>query len=40
VVFVKVPQAAPLHDVPDMLQVTPPLPVSFATLAVKFKDCP
>jgi hypothetical protein len=38
--FEKVPQAVPLHDVPDMLQVTPPPLESFATWAVKFKVCP
>ena len=31
----KVPQADPVHDVPEMLQVTPALLVSFVTLAVK-----
>jgi hypothetical protein len=40
VVFEKVPQAVPLHDVPDMLQLTPSPLESFATLAVKFKVCP
>lgn len=40
VVFEKVPQAVPLHDVPDMLQVTPLPLVSLATVAVKFKLCP
>jgi hypothetical protein len=40
VVFVKLPQAAPLHAVPETLQVTPLLPVSFATVAVKFTVCP
>jgi hypothetical protein len=40
VLFVKVPQAVPLHDVPDMLQVTPLPLVSLVTVAVKFKVCP
>ena len=40
VLFEKVPQAVPLHDVPDMLQVTPLPLVSLATVAVKFKLCP
>ena len=40
VLFVKVPQAVPLHVVPAMLQVTPLLLVSLATVAVKFKVCP
>jgi len=40
VLFEKVPQAVPLHDVPDMLQDTPLPLVSLATVAVKFKLCP
>jgi len=40
VLFEKVPQAAPLHDVPDMLQVTPLPLVSLVIVAVKFKLCP
>jgi len=40
VLFEKVPQAVPLHDVPDMLQVTPAPLVSFVTWAVKFNACP
>jgi hypothetical protein len=36
----KVPQTAPVHPVPDMLQVTPAPLESFATLAVKFSVCP
>ena len=40
VLFEKVPQAVPLHEVPDMPQVTPLLLVSLATVAVKFKLCP
>jgi len=40
VVLVKVPQAAPVHAVPETLQVTPVLLESFATVAVKFTVCP
>ena len=40
VLFEKVPQAVPLHDAPDMLQVTPLPLVSLVTVAVKFKLCP
>ncbi|MGD0922782.1 MAG: hypothetical protein ABSA70_13595 [Terriglobia bacterium] len=40
VVLVKVPQAAPVHAVPETLQVTPLLLESFATVAVKFTVCP
>jgi hypothetical protein len=36
----KVPQAVPLHVVPDMLQFTPAPLVSFVTWAVKLKVCP
>jgi hypothetical protein len=38
--FVMVPQAAPLHAVPETFQVTPMLVGSFATVAVKFTVCP
>ena len=40
VLLLKVPQAGPLHEVPDMLHVTPLLLVSLVTVAVKFKVCP
>jgi len=40
VLFVKVPQALPLHDAPDTVQVTP-LPLeSLLTVAVKGNVCP
>lgn len=38
--FVKVPQAVPAQAVPDMLQVTPWLLESFATVAEKATVCP
>jgi hypothetical protein len=40
VVFVKLPQAAPEHPVPETPQVTPLLLESFVTVAVKFTLCP
>jgi hypothetical protein len=40
VLLVKVPQAVPLHDEPDMPQLTPLLVESLLTVAVKFKVCP
>ena len=40
VLFEKVPQAVPLHVVPDMLQDTPLPLLSLATVAVKLKLCP
>jgi hypothetical protein len=40
VVFVRVPQAAPLHPVPETLQVTPLLLESLLTVAVKLTVCP
>ena len=40
VVIVRVPQAFPLHPVPETLQVTPWLLESCATVAVKFTVCP
>lgn len=36
VVFVSVPQVAPLHPVPEIDHVTPLFPVSFVSVAVKF----
>jgi hypothetical protein len=38
--LVKVPQAAPVHAVPDIVQVTPLLLESLLTVALKFKVCP
>jgi hypothetical protein len=40
VLFVRVPQAVPVHVVPDTLQVTPLAPESLVTVAVRFKVCP
>ena len=40
VVFERIPQALPVHDVPETLQVTPLLLESFATVAVKFTFWP
>ena len=40
VLLVKVPQALPLHDVPDMAQVTPLLLESLVTVAANFNVCP
>lgn len=40
VLFVNVPHAVPVHVVPDMLQVTPLLLESFATVAVNARVCP
>ena len=40
VLLLKVPQVVPLHDVPDMLQVTPLLLESLVTVAVRVKVCP
>lgn len=40
VTLVKVPQVAPKHPVPEALQVTPRLPESLATAAVKLTVCP
>lgn len=37
---VNVPQAAPVHDVPDILQLTPALPESFVTFALKLSVWP
>jgi hypothetical protein len=39
VTFVKVPQAAPVHD-PDALQVTPEVEPRVSTLALKSHVCP
>jgi hypothetical protein len=40
VVFERIPQALPVHDVPETLQVTPLLLESFATVAAKFAFWP
>ena len=40
VLLLKVPQAVPEHDVPDMLHVTPLLLLSLVTVAVRFTVCP
>ena len=40
VLLLKVPHAVPLHEVPDMLQLTPLLLESLLTVAVKFRVCP
>jgi hypothetical protein len=37
---VSVPQAAPVHDAPETVQVTPLLRVSLATVAVTVIVCP
>jgi hypothetical protein len=40
VLFVKVPQAVPVHAVPESVQVTPLLLESLLTVAVKLRVCP
>jgi hypothetical protein len=40
VTFVSVPHAAPVQAVPEMVHMTPLLPESFVTVAVKLTVCP
>ncbi len=39
VTFLNVPHAAPLHEAPEALHVTPAPPTSLVTVAVKFRFC-
>jgi hypothetical protein len=39
VTFLNVPHAAPLHEAPEALHVTPAPPTSLVTEAVKFRFC-